>query len=589
MNDGHLGRRLAAILAADVVGYSRMMATDESATMAALKLHRQSVFNPTVAVHNGRLVKLMGDGALVQFDSIVDAVNCALALQEGSADSAGAAFPQIILRIGINLGDVRFDDGDIYGDGVNVAARLEPLAEPGGICIAAIVKESIVGRVNAMFEDGGEVQLKNIDRSIQIWKWRPPQLTTAKPSSLLSSMDSLRPLLAVLPFQNMSGDVEQEYFADGVVEDITTALSRFRSFAVTARNSSFVYKGRAIDVRQVAQELGVRYVLEGSIRRAVDRLRITAQLVEGATGAHLWAEHYDGSAEDIFDFQDRITESVVAIVEPHIKSAEIARSRRERPESIEAYDLYLQAMGHLHSSMPERNAVGLELINGAIALEPSNAIYLAFGVLLLMQRHVFGWTLPSAAADRALCSNYIERALSNGQGDATVLGTCGNTLLQYLRDYDRGLELTLRAVAVNPNNLDMINVAGVANLLCGSLDEAVTYFLRAERLNPNGLGSHWNLTGLAHVELVRGNPEQALIWAGKSMAANASYAPCFWMLIAANAQLGRMDEARRHLSNLLAISPDVTVASIRAGQAAKLPERIEPILGGLQLAGMPAA
>ena len=245
---------------------------------------------------------------------------------------------------------MRFDGGDIYGDGVNVAARLEPLAEPGGICIASIVKESIVGRVNALFEDGGEVQLKNIDRPIHIWRWRPPQSRAAKSAVPLKSVDSMRPSLAVLPFQNMSGDVEQEYFADGVVEDIITALSRFRSFAVIARNSSFVYKGRATDVRQVARELGVRYVLEGSIRRAATRLRITAQLVEGATGAHLWAEHYDGSAEDIFDFQDRITESVVAIVEPHIKSAEIARSRRERPESIEAYDLYLQAMGSFYSS-----------------------------------------------------------------------------------------------------------------------------------------------------------------------------------------------------------------------------------------------
>jgi tetratricopeptide (TPR) repeat protein len=210
-------------------------------------------------------------------------------------------------------------------------------------------------------------------------------------------------------------------------------------------------------------------------------------------------------------------------------------------------------------------------------------------VLFQMQRHVFGWRLPNAADDRALCSDYIERAVSNGPADATVLGICGNALLHYLREYDRGFELAQRAVAINPNNLDMINVAGVANLHCGSLDEAVTYFLRADRLNPNGLGSHWNLTGLAHVELVRGNLEKALIWASKSMAANASYAPCFWMLIAANARLGRMDEARRYLANLLAISPDVTVASIRAGQPAKLPERIEPILEGLLLAGMPQA
>ncbi len=587
MSNDQVDRRLAAILAADVVGYSRMMATDEARTLAALKLHRQSVFNPTVASHNGRLVKLMGDGALVRFDSVVDAVNCALALQN-PAGNADAPFPEIVLRIGINLGDVRLDDGDIYGDGVNVAARLEPLAEPGGICIASTVKESIVGCIEVMFEDGGDVRLKNIDRPIHIWRWHPPQSKAETSAAPLKSVDSMHPSLAVLPFENMSGDTEQEYFADGVVEDIITALSRFRSFAVVARNSSFVYKGRVADVRNVAHELGVRYVLEGSIRRSASRLRITAQLVEGGTGTHLWAEHYDGSTEDVFDFQDRITESVVTIVEPHIKSAEIARSRRERPESMEAYDLYLQALGGLYSNELARNVAALSLIKRAIALEPGNATYLASGVELLKQRAVFGWKLPDADDSRILCSNYIERALSNGQGDATVVAMCGNALL-HRREYDRGFELIRRAVALNPNNIEVVNSAGIANLHCGNLDDAVTYFLRAERLSPNGVDSHYNLTGLAHIELVRGNYEQALIWAGKSMAANAYYGPCFWMLIAANAQLGRMEEARRHLANLLAISPDVTVASIRAGQPAKIPDRIEPILEGLLLAGMPEA
>lgn len=586
MSDNHVDRRLAAILAADVVGYSRMMAADEAGTVAALKTHRQFVFEPAIARHKGRLVKLMGDGALVQFDSVVDAVNCALALQTSPAGDLDEEAPRIVLRIGINIGDVRFDGGDIYGDGVNIAARLEPLAEPGGICISAIVKESIVGRIDDAFEDGGMVQLKNIDRPIHIWTWRPTHLMAATPVAPLKGIENMWPSFAVLPFQNMSGDVEQEYFADGVVEDIITALSRFRSFAVIARNSSFVYKGRMADVRQVARELGVRYVLEGSIRRAATRLRITAQLVEGASGAHLWAEHYDGSAEDIFDFQDRITESVVSIVEPHIKSAEVARSRRERPGSIEAYDLYLQAMGSLYSGEPERNAAGLALIERAVALEPGNAVYLASGVMLLMHRASLGWKRAGAADERALCAAYIERALANGHGDATVAGICGNALIQYFRDYDRGFELTRQAVTINPNNLDVVNFAGVASLLCGSLDDAVTYFLRAERLSPNGLGSHWNLTGLAHVELARGNPEQALVWAGKSMAANATYGPCYWMLIAANAHLGRMEEAWRHLANLLALSPGVTVSSIRAGQAAMKPERIEPVLEGLLLGGM---
>ncbi len=588
MGEQQSNRRLAAILVADVVGYSRMMGADEAGTLTALKRHREHLFDPAVAAHHGRVVKLVGDGALVEFGSVVDAVNCALALQKTPAGDADNPLPEIVLRIGINLGDVRFDDGDIYGDGVNVAARLEPLAEPGGICITTIVKESIIGRVDALFDDGGEVQLKNIDRPIHIWKWRSPRSRLATSAVPPKNVDSVLPLLAVLPFQNMSGDVEQEYFADGVVEDIITALSRFRSFAVIARNSSFVYKGRATDVRQVAHELGVRYVLEGSIRRATGRLRITAQLVEGATGAHLWAEQYDGSTEDIFDFQDRIAESVVAKVEPRIKSAEIARSRRERPESIDAYDLYLQAMERFYAGEPDRIAAGLSLIQRAIALEPGNAIYLASAAGLLMLRAGLGWKLRSAGEDRSLCLSYIERALSNGHGDAMVAGICGNVLI-HLREYDRGFELIQQAVAINPNNLDVVNFAGVANLHCGSLEEAIKYFLRAERLSPNGSSSHWILTGLAHVELLRGNWEQALIWAGKSIAANAYYGPSFWMLIAANARLGRMEEARRHLANLLAISPEVTVASIRAGQPAKIPNRIEPVLEGLLLAGMPEA
>lgn len=579
----HIERRLAAILAADVVGYSRMMAADEAATLVALRHHRRSVFDPAVANNKGRLVKLMGDGALVQFDSVVDAVTCALALQDDVAPEADNSLSAIVLRIGVNLGDVILENGDVYGDGVNIAARLESLAEPGGICISSLVKESIVGRINVLFNDGGQVQLKNIDRPIHIWKWQRPTSGNAIPKA--AQAENMCPALAVLPFQNMSGELAQEYFADGVVEDIITALSRFRSFAVIARNSSFIYKDRA-DVRQAARELGVRYVLEGSIRKAGTRLRITAQLVEGRTGAHLWAEHYDGSAEDVFDFQDHITESVVAIVEPHIKSAEIARSRRERPGSAEAYDMYLQALENLHASEPDRNTVGLSLIQKAIEIEPSNATYLAFGVILLMQRAVLGWNFPSAADDRALCMNFIERALSTGNGDATVVATCGNALIQYLREYDRGVELVQRAVAMNPNNLDVVNVAGVANLLCGSLDEASAYFLRAERLSATGMGSHWSLTGLAHAELVRGNLEQALVWAGKSLAANQHYGPCFWMLIAANARLGRIDEARRHLASLLAISPTISVASIREGQAAKIPGRIEPILEGLLLAGM---
>ena len=589
MNSYRLDRKLAAVLAADVVGYSRMMAHDEAGALAALKLHRQAVFNPIVERYAGRIIKLIGDGTLVEFGSVVDAVNCALAIQRAVVAEAGASSAGIALRIGINLGDVIVEGDDIYGDGVNIAARLEPLAEPGGICIASIVSESVAGRIDAAFEDGGDVELKNIDRPVRIWRWHPT-FKGRVPPSRASAKHGLgpRPSLAVLPFQNMSGSLEQEYFADGIVEDLITALSRFRSFAVIARNSSFVYKGRAIDVRQVARELGVRYVLEGSVRRAGNRLRISAQLVEGASGEHLWAEHFDGLADEVFDFQDRITESVVAIVEPHIQIAEIALSRRERPESLAGYDLYLQTMGIYYSIAPDNNAGSLALISKAIELEPNNPTYLSIAAALLQQRGSMGWESPTGD-NRSLCLNYVERALANNHGDACVAARCGNTMIQYLKLYDRGMELVRQAVATNPNNLDVVSIAGVVNVHCGNLDDAVAHFLRAERLNPGGLGANWNLAGLAHAELLRGNYEEALSWASKSMAVNAQFDPCYWMLIAANVRLGRMEEAQRHLAALLTISSGATVASIRAGQAAKQPDRIEPILDALRLAGMPEA
>ena len=304
-------RRLAAILAADVVAYSRMMAADESGTLAALKRHREAVFDPAVAEHNGRIVKLIGDGTLVEFASVVDAVNCALAIQRTLAAEI-ADGPKITLRIGVNLGDIIIDGDDIYGDGVNVAARLEPLAEPGGVCLASIVNESVGTRIDVAFSDGGEVHVKNIDRPIRIWKWHPgaaaepARAPKAEPAPAKAERTE-KPSIAVLPFTNMSGDQEQEYFSDGITEDIITDLSKVAGLLVIARNSSFAYKGRNVDIRTVGRELGVRSVLEGSIRRAGNRVRITAQLIDAADGGHLWAERYDRDLTDIFAVQDEVT------------------------------------------------------------------------------------------------------------------------------------------------------------------------------------------------------------------------------------------------------------------------------------------
>src|SRR5271166_384241 len=315
MTEAHMHRKLAAILAADVVGYSRLMGADEAGTLTALKRHRETVFDPVVAAHNGRIVKLIGDGTIVEFSSVVDAVNCALSVQRSGASPLdhSASQPAIVLRIGINLGDVIIEGDDIYGDGVNIAARLEPLAEPGGICISSIVNESIGNRIDVRFQEGGDVSVKNIDRPIKIWKWHPETMAAParRPETADPEPGAATHSIAVLPFTNMSGDPEQEYFSDGISEDIITDLSKIAELTVIARNSSFTYKGRSVDIRAIGRDLGVRSVLEGSIRRAGNRVRITAQLVDATNGAHLWADRYDRDLTDIFAVQDDVTRRIV--------------------------------------------------------------------------------------------------------------------------------------------------------------------------------------------------------------------------------------------------------------------------------------
>ena len=462
MAEARINRRLSAILAADVVGYSRMMASDEAGTLTALKHHRQFVFNPAVARYDGRVIKLIGDGTLVEFGSVVDAVSCALSVQRAAA-SIEAPVSSIRLRIGVNLGDVIIDSDDIYGDGVNVAARLEQLAEPGGICIASIVNESVGNRVDATFQDGGEVQVKNIERPIRIWRWHPSSSGEAVHASSVSPTVAARdalPSLAVLPFQNMSGDAEQDYFADGVVEDLITALSRFKSFAVIARNSRFVYKGRSVDVRQVARELGVRYVLEGSVRHAGNRLRIAAQLIDGESGSHLWAHNFDGAVADIFEFQDRIAENVVGVIEPEIRKAEIERARRKRPESLDAYDLYLRAVPLVYGMDPDGFPVAIELLHRAAALDPSFALAPTYAAWTYEKRGALCLP-PLGPNDREICLGLARRALALGGDDPLVRAICGWVLFAVGGDVSARNAL-YQAKEANPNSVVILVLVGFA-------------------------------------------------------------------------------------------------------------------------------
>ncbi len=394
-----------------------------------------------------------------------------------------------------------------------------------------------------------------------------------------------KPSLAVLPFDNLSRDPAQDYFADGVVEDIITALSRFKSFAVIARNSSFVYKGRAVDVRQVARELGVRYVLEGSVRRAGGRLRITAQLIDATSGAHLWADRYDGAVEDVFDVQDRITESVATIVEPQIREAEIANSRRDRPGSLAAYDLYLRGLPLHRAGTQKENEAAYALFSQAVALEPGNAVFLAWTLDTLLHRTIMGWPMLTAD-DRAIVRDYVHRALFYANDDAAVLGRCANALIQVTREYDLGLATLRRAVRSNPNSVEVMTFAGIGYLHCGDLDDALAAFRGALRLSPADPYAFIMLTGIAHVEMIRGRYVEALAAAEQSMTVSTGFDPTYWMLISANALLGRMAEAKRYLEKYQALVPGITIARIRAAQPPDS-TRMGAILEGLRLAGLP--
>ena len=398
-------RKLAAILAADVVGFSRLTGADEDRTLARLRALRSDLIDPTIAVHHGRIVKRTGDGALVEFRSVVDAVRCAIEIQNAMVErNAGVPSDrQIEFRIGVHLGDVvEESDGDLMGDGVNIAARLEGIAQPGAICLSEDAYRQVRARLDLAVSDLGDKELKNIVEPMRVYSLQVGLGAAAKTAKEERSLPAFalpdRPSIAVLPFQNMSGDPEQEYFVDGMVEDNITGLSRIKWLFVIARNSSFTYRGKAVDIRQVGRELGVRYVLEGGVRKAGNRLRITGQLIEAETGAHLWADRFDGGVEDVFDLQDRITQSIVGIIEPSLQRAEIERVQRKRPDSLDAYDLYLRAVPNMASAMPEDAAIGMGYLEQALKLDPNYAAahaYMAWGLEI---RFVRGGFSPADAA-----------------------------------------------------------------------------------------------------------------------------------------------------------------------------------------------
>jgi adenylate cyclase len=591
-------RKLAAILAADVVGYSRLMGRDESGTLARLREHRKERLEPALARYGGRLVKLTGDGALVEFASAVDALSAAIEFQQATADDNRnqPADVALVFRMGLHLGDLIVEGDDLYGDGVNIAARLEAEAPTGGIVISRTVHEAVAGRLNATFEDLGNLELKNIERPVHAfnvkWQgehWLPLPAPDAAPAATAASPMPLplpdKPSIAVLPFQNMSGDAEQEYFVDGLVEDIITALSRISSLFVIARNSSFVYKGKTIDIRQIGRELGVRYLLEGSVRKAGSRLRITGQLVEAETGAHLWADRFDSVLEDVFDLQDRVTMAVAGAIEPSVTQAEIRRANRKPTANLQAYDWLLQALGEqqLYSRVGIDRA--MQMARRAIELDPRYGQAYAYLASWISRRKIYGW-MEDEAAESKEGVRFAHFAVQLEPNDSIVLTEAAFALGHLNRDLATAIPWFDRAIALNPNSAMAFGRGAIVRNFAGDYATAAEHADRAMRLSPfDSYSFAFSLArGISHV--FRRQVPEAVVWLRKAAQQNPRHIPTFVFLGSALAHAGQMEEARAAIRHLLELHPTSSVRWRRQLRFAPEDDD-EYMLEGARRAGLP--
>ncbi len=580
-------RRLAAIVSADVAGYSRLMSRDESGTLAALKGHRQELVDPLVTEHGGRVVKSMGDGLLLEFPSVVDAVRCAVAVQEGMAKrSAGMADEgRILFRVGINVGDIIVEGDDIYGDGVNVAARLEQLAEPGGICVSDRAYRDVRGRLNASFADSGENVLKNIAEPVRVWRWTGAAGPAVSVASRIELALPDKPSIAVLPFQNMSGDPSQDYFADGMVDDITTALSRIRSFFVIARNSAFAYKGKTVDARQIGRELGVRYLLEGSVRKAGSRLRITGQLIHTGTGAHLWADRFEGTLEDVFDLQDRVTVSVAGAIEPSVTHAEVERAWRVPTANLDAYDLLLRAIGEAELYSREGHDRALHLARQAVQLDARYALAHAHIASWLGRSKLYGW-VTNEAEETAEGARLAHLAVQLDPNHPTVLAEAAFGLAHLTLDTATAIPWFDRAIALNPNSAMALGRGAIVRNFAGDYATAAEHADRAMRLSPFDPFMFAFSLARATSHLCRRELTDAVNWARKAAQENPRHAPTFRVLGAALAHSERLDEARAVIKRLLELQPAMSAAWLRQHRLL-LADAAEYLIEGARKAGLP--
>jgi TolB-like protein/class 3 adenylate cyclase len=577
-------RRLAAILAADVAGYSRLMGADEEGTHERLKALRHELVDPKIAEHHGRIVKTTGDGLLVEFPSVVDAVRCAVAVQQAMPErnTGVGADNRIELRIGINLGDVIVEPDDLYGDGVNIAARIEALADAGGVFVSNTVHDHVRDRLPFVFEDLGEQQVKNIARPVRVYRVREVGAAARSPSAPTLPVLPLpdKPSIAVLPFQNMSGDPEQEYFTDGMVEEIITALSRIRWLFVIARNSSFTYKGQAIDVKQVGRELGVRYVLEGSVRKAGGRVRITAQLIDAVSDAHLWADRFDGALEDIFELQDNVASNVAGVIEPALMGAEMSRSAQRPTNDLTAYDLYLRALAPIRSGEVGRESYGeaLDLLNQAIQRDSRYAPALALAGSCRSSLDVAGW-IEDAGANRDEALRLTRRALAAGRDDPNVLAYGAYVLAYFGEDIVAAIALIDRCLELNPSFAVGWWRSGWLRLWAGQPDLAIEHFETGLRLSPR-VRIHDPLLGIGVGHFFARRYDEARTMLLRSMQENPNWVPSYRFLASCYAQMGRLGEAREIIERLQTLT-DVVVPHATHWRNA---EHREFYLEGLRLA-----
>ena len=575
-------RRLTAILAADVAGYSRLMGADEEGTHERLKAHLGELVEPKISQHRGRTVKNTGDGLLAEFVSVVDAVRSAVEIQRGMAERETEVPEEqrIRFRIGINLGDVIAEEDDIFGDGVNIAVRLEALAEPGGICISRVVRDQVRDRLDYAFEDLGEQQVKNIARPVRVYRVRD---SGAANTSLAPTPPELplpdKPSIAVLPFQNMSGDPEQEYFADGMVEEIITALSRIRWLFVIARNSTFTYKGQAVDVKQVGRELGVRYALQGSVRKAAGRVRITAQLIDATNGAHLWADRFDGSLEAVFDLQDKVASSVAGVIEPALQAAEIRRSSERPTGDLRAYDLYLRAVPHIYAWESGSTLAAQDLLGQAIERDPSYGPALGYAAYCYVQIEVSGWA-PDWETNRRKAVALAEQAVRAARSDPGVLANAAIVLGYFGEEIGAAVGMIDRSLALNPSFARGWMFSGWLRLMAGETGLAIKHFETSARLNPwvdqaNGIGQALFFDRRFDDAL------QKLLMAG---VADPIRAMTCRFLASCYAHMGRLEDAREIVERLQEITSVVVPSVIPY----RKPEHQELFLSGLRLAACEA-